>query len=383
MSDNSQFSKREEEVTDLLLQGKSNKQIALALGISASTVEYHLKNVYKKLQVTSRTEAVLRLGKSIGGERATESWKSIVEINGETAENGGKPVSIWRLPMNKMFYFVGCGLLTIAAVAVMILANASRQNVAMVSTLPAGTTPAYAAMPTVQLNQTGTPAANPISITRVIDTEDSYILIGEFIPPTGAVLSDSCCALELFDGNGKLIVGENTWGIDPGTPTANIPLAFTWVEKFKKKSVILPVTIKATDLHWSSFTVPFEFDAGDNPQLDDEWQVHRPLEVSGMTATLETIHVIHSELPTSGGGYAFLVTYPFGDIYLDSISMQGYPAPINSGLGGGGSADQPAPTTAGMDYSVEFSSLPRGKLTVEFTFKVGSDGPHWTLPWQP
>jgi DNA-binding CsgD family transcriptional regulator len=42
----SQFSGREKEVTGLLLQGKSNKQIALALGISASTVEYHLKNIY-------------------------------------------------------------------------------------------------------------------------------------------------------------------------------------------------------------------------------------------------------------------------------------------------------------------------------------------------
>ena len=67
MSHNSQFSQREKEVTEVLLQGKSNKQIALALGISASTVEYHLKNIYKKLQVNSRTEAVLRLGKSIGG----------------------------------------------------------------------------------------------------------------------------------------------------------------------------------------------------------------------------------------------------------------------------------------------------------------------------
>ena len=60
------FSKREKEVVEFLLQGKSNKQIALALGVSQSTVEYHLKNVYKKLQVNSRTEAVLQLGKSIG-----------------------------------------------------------------------------------------------------------------------------------------------------------------------------------------------------------------------------------------------------------------------------------------------------------------------------
>lgn len=60
------LSKREKEVVDLLLQGKSNKQIALALGIAKSTVEFHLRNVYTKLQVSSRTEAILKLGKSTG-----------------------------------------------------------------------------------------------------------------------------------------------------------------------------------------------------------------------------------------------------------------------------------------------------------------------------
>lgn len=60
------LSKREKEVAELLLQGKSNKQIALALGIKENTVEFHLKNVYAKLQVGSRAEAILKLGKSIG-----------------------------------------------------------------------------------------------------------------------------------------------------------------------------------------------------------------------------------------------------------------------------------------------------------------------------
>lgn len=59
-----QFTEREKEVVDLLLQGKSNKQIALQLDISKSTVEFHLKNVYFKLGVNSRTEAILRLSKS-------------------------------------------------------------------------------------------------------------------------------------------------------------------------------------------------------------------------------------------------------------------------------------------------------------------------------
>ena len=121
MSDTSQFSEREKEVTELLLQGKSNKQIALALGVSASTVEYHLKNIYKKLQVNSRTEAVLRLGKSIGSNITGELGKSTVEMNGETTDNGSQSISTRRNPMNKTFVLIGCGLLVIALVGVLVL----------------------------------------------------------------------------------------------------------------------------------------------------------------------------------------------------------------------------------------------------------------------
>lgn len=81
MTQANQLSKREKEVVELLLQGKSNKQIALALGISDRTVEFHLKNVYAKLQVSSRIEAVLKLG------------KSTVDRMRENTDNGGKPIS--------------------------------------------------------------------------------------------------------------------------------------------------------------------------------------------------------------------------------------------------------------------------------------------------
>jgi DNA-binding CsgD family transcriptional regulator len=40
MARTDQLSKREREVVELLLQGKSNKQIALGLGIAESTVEF-------------------------------------------------------------------------------------------------------------------------------------------------------------------------------------------------------------------------------------------------------------------------------------------------------------------------------------------------------
>ena len=67
-----QLSKREGEVVDQLRQGKSNKLIAASLGISERTVEFHLKNVYDKLQVSSRVELVLKLGESTVVEQGAD-----------------------------------------------------------------------------------------------------------------------------------------------------------------------------------------------------------------------------------------------------------------------------------------------------------------------
>ncbi len=54
------LSKREEEILNLLSKGCRYKEIADALGISFETVRSHLKNIYEKLHVTSRTEAVVK-----------------------------------------------------------------------------------------------------------------------------------------------------------------------------------------------------------------------------------------------------------------------------------------------------------------------------------
>jgi len=170
MNDYNQFSGREKEVTDLLLQGKSNKQIALALGISASTVEYHLKNVYKKLQVSSRTEAVLRLGKSTGADSAAELGKSTVEINAETADNRLQPISTRRLPMNKMFALIGGSLLTLALVIVLVFVFLNRpvQNLEGSPAAQAGSTPAGTSTVLPSLTQadlsTSTPASTQTSL---------------------------------------------------------------------------------------------------------------------------------------------------------------------------------------------------------------------------
>ncbi len=61
----SELTHRELEVLSLLLEGRSNKSIAHRLGLKHATVAFHLKSVFRKLDVASRTEAVsagIRLG---------------------------------------------------------------------------------------------------------------------------------------------------------------------------------------------------------------------------------------------------------------------------------------------------------------------------------
>ncbi|MGC4016984.1 MAG: response regulator transcription factor [Luteolibacter sp.] len=56
----SDLSSRETAILEWLCKGLANKEIASELGIAPNTVRVHLRNIYEKLHVRSRTEAALK-----------------------------------------------------------------------------------------------------------------------------------------------------------------------------------------------------------------------------------------------------------------------------------------------------------------------------------
>jgi DNA-binding NarL/FixJ family response regulator len=50
---------RETEILNLIVEGKANQQIADNLFIAESTVKFHINNIFGKLGVADRTQAVV------------------------------------------------------------------------------------------------------------------------------------------------------------------------------------------------------------------------------------------------------------------------------------------------------------------------------------
>lgn len=68
------LSPREQEVLELLAKGKTNKGIALSLGISENTVKNHMKNILEKLHLENRVQAAAyALQKGLNRDRRSEA----------------------------------------------------------------------------------------------------------------------------------------------------------------------------------------------------------------------------------------------------------------------------------------------------------------------
>ena len=65
-----ELTSREVEVLDLIARGRSNTEIATQLYVSPKTVRNHISNIFTKLQVADRSQAIVRAREGgLGGEK--------------------------------------------------------------------------------------------------------------------------------------------------------------------------------------------------------------------------------------------------------------------------------------------------------------------------
>jgi DNA-binding CsgD family transcriptional regulator len=109
MPDEPALTEREIEILRLVATGASNKEIALALRISPNTVKVHLRNIFDKINVVSRTEATLYALRMV-----KEGDLALPETLPE--DQPVRPVPWWKRPrLRPALIFTGVVLLVVIA----------------------------------------------------------------------------------------------------------------------------------------------------------------------------------------------------------------------------------------------------------------------------
>ncbi len=213
-----QFSEKEKSVIELLLQGKSNKQMALILQVTPRTIEYHLTNIYNKLGVNSRSEAILFITNNISvfrNQPASSNFReSTVAAPPEVGNTVTEETPAWRQRMRTNKYiFAVIGLVAFIFLAYLILSNRNIPN--LISTKnQIEPYPSIVSSPSPMVNQLADLSDEQLGLHSLVDFL-SYLNQGDYEK-----------AAQLYGGSYDTMLEQNP-GLDPADHRALLENACT------------------------------------------------------------------------------------------------------------------------------------------------------------
>lgn len=86
------FTPKEKQVLSLLVSGDSSHQMALSLGIARRTLQFHLKNIYRKTGAKNRQEAIVRILELEEVSVNRRSLEHAPEFQGKDTKQKGVPI---------------------------------------------------------------------------------------------------------------------------------------------------------------------------------------------------------------------------------------------------------------------------------------------------
>jgi DNA-binding CsgD family transcriptional regulator/N-acetylneuraminic acid mutarotase len=213
------LSERELQVLQMVATGASNQQIARHLVISVNTVKVHLRNIFEKLEVQSRTEATLRA--------IQEGWIA-VDDSSAISETVLPPKTYLLTPRRpvlaqwQQLYLMFAVLLAVATVATpLLLKNISRNNLYLPLPIAKESETSFypqAPTPTPAASQNGS-AVNRWAFQAPMPTQRAGLGLAAFegqIFAIGGIRSNNRATrlVEIYDPN------TNTWIEGATKPTA-------------------------------------------------------------------------------------------------------------------------------------------------------------------